>query len=300
MQLLDEAYLCSHLKKRERSSHKGTYGTLCAVVGSDNYRGAAVLSCGAALRSGAGIVRLCSTEAVCSALISRFPSATLCPLPGGVGGGLSPSALPELNASLKTADALLIGCGLGRSVDTENAVNSVLFAYQGNKVIDADALNIISETASLSELSARGRISPHSTVITPHVGEMSRLCGKSIESVKACPVETAVDFSLRYGCTVVLKDSFTVIAAPENSGNCRVYESHYGNAGLARGGSGDVLAGLIAGLLAQGYTAEMSATLGVLVHGLAADACAKELSMQAMLPSDLDGYICKLFARMGY
>lgn len=300
MQVLDETYLCSHLKKRERSSHKGTYGTLCAVVGSDSYRGAAVLSCGAALRIGAGIVRLCSTEAACSALISRYPSATLCPLPRTSSGMLSREALPRLTAALRTSDALLIGCGLGCSTDTENVVNTVLFGYRGGKVIDADALNTLAATGSLELLRAQGDGSAPSTVITPHIGEMSRICQKSIGEIKAAPEETAVDFSVKHGCVTVLKDSFTIIAAPQPGGDCRTYVSHCGNAGLARGGSGDVLAGLIAGLLAQGYSAEESATLGVLVHGLCADECARERSMQAMLPSDLDEYLCALLVRIGY
>lgn len=297
---LNEKYLITHLKKRIPESHKGTYGTLCAVVGSENYRGAAVLSCGGALRSGVGIMKLCSAETVCAAVAASFPSATFCPLPKTDDGMISASAIQTLNKCLPNASALLIGCGLGQSQDTAELVKHLVTSFQGRTVLDADALNLLSSANSTDILDLNTANNVTNKVITPHIGEMSRLCGKSIAAIKASPELCAVEFSLKYNCVTVLKDFYTVIAAPNVEKKCNTYISRLGNAGLAKGGSGDVLAGIIGGLLAQGYTAEESATIGVTLHGLSADLCASENSMQAMLPSDLDRYICKVLAKAGY
>ncbi len=243
-----------------------------------------------ALRSGAGIVRLCSTERVCSAVTAQYPSATLLPLPESTEGYISKAAAPVILNTVKPADVLLLGCGLGQCADTANTVNLLLFGSKCRKVVDADALNLIAATDSLSELKRRSALK--SCVITPHIGEMSRLTGRSISEISEAMEATALEFTREYGCVTVLKSHKTVIALPNEE---TVYISELGNSGLAKGGSGDVLAGLIAGLLAQGYTEKDSALLGVCVHGSAADLCASERSMQAMLPSDLGEYICRVF-----
>ena len=280
----------SILKPRPNNSHKGTFGTVNAVVGCARYRGAATLSVMGALRSGAGIVRLCSTEKVCSAVTAQYPSATLLPLPENAEGYISKNAVPVILNTVNPTDALLLGCGLGQCADTANAVNLLLFGAKCKKLIDADALNLLAATGVLTE--AKNRNALQGCVITPHIGEMSRLTGRSISEIAESMENTAQEFSNEYGCVTVLKSHRTVIAVPSEE---TVYVSELGNSGLAKGGSGDVLAGLIAGFLAQGYTEKDSAILGVTVHGIAADLCAKELSMQAMLPSDLDTYICKVF-----
>ena len=183
-----------------------------------------------------------------------------------------------------------MGCGLGQCADTGNVVNRLIFGTDCRKVIDADALNLLSATGSLHSLKATKALK--NCIITPHIGEMSRLTGKTVselyDNMEAC----AAEFSKEYCCVTVLKSHKTVIAVPNND---TVYISEAGNSGLARGGSGDVLAGLIAGFLAQHYTEEESAILGVAVHSSAAALCANERSMQAMLPSDLGEYICKIF-----
>lgn len=306
MKILTREYLLENLKKREASSHKGTYGTLCSVVGSGNYRGAAVLSASGALRSGVGILRLCSTERVCAAVASCYPSSTFLPLEETAEGMISAKSLSRLNDAVKTANTLLIGCGLGISADTSALVGRLLSFFQGRTIIDADALNIIA--ANDMEFSGFAALNPQTSVlkeqpkviITPHVGEMSRLCKKTISEIKKDPEKAAVEYSLKHGCVTVLKDNSTVIAVPNEYGECNTYICSLGNAGLAKGGSGDVLAGLIAGIFTQGYTAEQSACIGVLIHSLAAELCAKERSMTAMLPSELSEYVAKLLADLGY
>jgi NAD(P)H-hydrate epimerase len=280
----------SLLKPRPKDSHKGSFGTVNAVVGCARYRGAATLSVMGALRSGAGIVRLCSTEKVCSAVTVQYPSATLLPLPETAEGYIAKAAAPAVLSTVKTTDALLLGCGLGQCADTGAAVNLLISTAKCRKVIDADALNLLSATGALPEVKKNGAL--RGCVITPHVGEISRLTGKSISEISENMESTAQEFVSEYGCVTVLKSHRTVIAVPNEE---TVYISELGNSGLAKGGSGDVLAGLIAGLLAQGYTAKDSALLGVCIHGFAADLCASERSMQAMLPSDLGEYICRIF-----
>lgn len=278
------------LRPRPNDSHKGTFGTVNAVVGCSRYRGAAALSVMGALRSGAGIVRLCSTERVCSAVTVQYPSATLLPLPETADGYLSATAVSEILKTVKPTDTLLLGCGLGQCADTGNAVNRLVFGSKCRKLIDADALNLLALTGSLKEAKVSGALK--NCIVTPHVGEASRLTGKPVSEISDNMESTALEFSREYGCVTVLKSHKTVIATPSGD---TVYMSEMGNSGLAKGGSGDVLAGLISGFLAQGYSEEDSAILGVAVHGSAADLCAGERTEQAMLPSDLGEYICKVF-----
>ena len=283
------------LKSRPSDSHKGTMGTVNAVVGCSRYRGAAVLSVMGALRAGAGIVRLCGTEKVCAAVAAQYPSATLLPLGENAEGYISADSVSEIINAVKPTDVLLIGCGLGQCADTANTVNRLIFGLKNKKVIDADALNLLVSSDSLSVAKNVGALK--NCIATPHIGEISRLCGKPISEISDSMESAAQEFSETYGCVTVLKSHRTVIAAP-GDGNIDVYVSELGNTGLARGGSGDVLAGIIAGFLAQGYTLSESAVLGVAVHGSAADLCASERSMQAMLPSDLGEYICRLFSTL--
>ena len=161
------------LKKRERISHKGTYGTVNAVVGSEKYRGAAVLALMGALRSGVGIARVCSVEKVCAAAVAHYPSAVLLPLEDE-NGGISASAADGVISTLKPTDALLIGCGLGCVAGTVSAVNRLIFTFKGKMVIDADGLNALTVSGALAE--AERSCALNGCVVTPHFGEMSRLC----------------------------------------------------------------------------------------------------------------------------
>lgn len=280
----------SILKPRPKDSHKGSFGTVNAVVGCARYRGAATLSVMGALRSGAGIVRLCSTEKVCSAVTVQYPSATLLPLPETDEGLISMDSVPLLLKTVKKEDSLLIGCGLGQCADTANTVNRMLISARCKKVVDADALNLIAPIETLGMI--KNQKSLCGSIITPHVGEAARLMGRSISDVSENVESAALEITKELGCVTVLKSHKTVITVPDED---TLYISELGNSGLSKGGSGDVLAGLIAGFIAQGYTEKESALLGVCIHGTAADLCAKERSMQAMLPSDLDTYICKVF-----
>ena len=295
---LDTKYIRSLLRPRNKEGHKGSYGTLQCIVGSDCYRGASVLSAMGALRSGAGIVRICSVEKACAAVAKTYPSATLLPLADNGAGMISAKEIGRIIEASSSASALLIGCGLGQSADTAAVVGFLLSAFKGGAVVDADALNLIALGGNARQtLSVCGAAYP-TRVITPHIGEMSRLTGKSADIIKREPEIAAAEFSAEYGCVTVLKDYRTVIAVPDASEafGASTYLWERPNSGLAKGGAGDVLAGLIGGFLAQGYSAADSAVLGVGIHGIAAEMCASERTEDAMLPSELGEYICRAFS----
>ena len=270
----------NNLKRLPQECHKGSNGTLNIIAGSEEFRGAADLCVSGALRTGCGIVRLISEEKVIASVAARHPSCIFLPTE-------STDALKKHIFALNTG-VFLIGCGIGQSEKSASAVFSVL-AKPSKAVLDADALNIISANPQM-----RYQLKGH--IVTPHVMEFSRLTGLSVDEIKRSPTTHSAEFSKKYGCVTVLKDSVTVIATPNES----VYLSELASEGLSKGGSGDVLSGIIGGILAQGYTAEDSAVIGVAIHACASQICSNELGKRSMLPSDLEIYVARLLASLGY
>ncbi len=267
----------SILRPIEKTANKGTNGTLSIVAGSECYRGAACLSVGGAMKTGVGIVRLVSVERAVECTASRFPSATFLPVkPNADGMQEHTDFLRRLGVISEKSRAVLCGCGLGIGADTERIVGDILDIELPN-VIDADGLNLLAKNMEW----LKKRNAP--TVITPHVGEMSRLCGKSISEIKSDRKRAAEELAKKYGITVVLKDDITHISSPDGVS----YICALGNEGLAKGGSGDVLAGMISGFLAQGYSAEESAVLGCALHGIKAMEAARVLGVREMRPENL-------------
>ena len=277
---ISQSVLSERLRKIDKNAHKGTNGTLNIVAGSARYRGAADLCVGAALRTGCGIVRLISEEAVIDTVANRHPCCTFQPI--GTVSEVTGAIIGHKN------EAFLIGNGLGVCPSSARATVTALGSVK-RAVLDADALNVLALNKEYYPLLK-------DKIITPHVGEFSRLTGKSISEIKDDLISSATEFTSEYGCVTVLKDSVTVIACPSTS----VYVSDCASEGLSKGGSGDVLAGLIAGFLAQGYTPENSAVIGVAVHALSSVDAAKSLGVRSILPSDLEEFICKLFAKLGF
>ena len=282
----DEDMVFSSIRKRPRASHKGTFGKLLCITGSANFSGAAAISAAGALRMGAGIVTVATTERVQSLIAPVIPEATFLPLPANKDGGISVSAAEALLPAIKRASAVLIGCGLGCTEDSAALVKFVINAAECPLIIDADALNSICGEPDVLLAAAK------TPIITPHMGEMARLCKKPPEEIAAARTEIASDFSARYNCVLVLKDSSTVIASP----NGDIFFNTTGNPGLSKGGSGDLLAGMIASLSAQGFIETASAVCGVYLHGLAADKAAENLSEYGMLPTDIPTYLCRILA----
>ena len=271
------------------NAHKGSNGTLTVISGSAAYRGAPSLAVGAALRTGCGITRLISIEKIISSVQLQHPCCTFLPVSESSNGTIGADCASAIYSCAGKTDAFLIGCGLGQSAEVSSAVSAV--AVCGKKaVLDADALNIISQNPSIYSAFKNGFI------VTPHVGEMSRLTGASIPEIKNDLPKYAKAFSLEHRCVTVLKDSVTVISTEAGE----IYRSSLGNEGLSKGGSGDVLAGLIAGFAAQDYSLSEAAIIGCAVHGLSANLCAEENGKMAMLPSDLEKYTVKLLASLGF
>lgn len=265
------------LPTRTPESHKGSYGKVLAVCGSSPYRGAAVLSVMGALRTGAGLVTLAAPECVAAAAAARIPEAIFLP----------DAAQERILKEVSRSEVCLLGCGLSADADTAQLAKKALDASMGVVVLDAGALCSLAD--DISAITAFAQSQP--LIVTPHPGEMARLCRCSVEDIEKERTSCALDFALSTGAITVLKGHETLIACPDGT----LYENHTGNAGLARGGSGDILAGMIAGLAAQGMSAEHAAAAGVFLHGLSADRCAARLSMQGMLPSDILTDLCNIF-----
>lgn len=255
------------LPERWPAGHKGTFGRVLVVAGSRGMAGAATLAVRGAQRIGAGVVILAAPAGLNGVYATSVPEAMTMALPEDEAGALAKAAVGPVLDGLQRADAVVLGPGLGTGPGARAVVESVLEQARVPVVLDADALNIVaSRPEPLS--SERGRSLP--LVLTPHPGEMARLLGTTAEQVAARPVEAAGEASRRWGAVVALKGAPTVTAEPEG----HVYVNGSGSALLASGGSGDVLAGVVAGLLAQGATCVDAAVAGVYVHGRAGNLAA--------------------------
>ena len=291
---ITEEFVWQNIPRRARDSHKGTFGTVLAVAGSAYYRGAALLAAEGAMRTGAGIVTLASVEPVLAAAVARTPECCLCPCIAGAEGGISPESIPRIQR--QKATVLLLGPGLGgaaqsaaRAAETRALVQTLLPAFAGSAVLDADGLN------AAAQLLAAGEAFPHPAgelIVTPHPGEMARLTELSAAQINADREETARTYAQKWNVVVVLKGSRTVVAAPDG----RVCVNPTGNPGLARGGSGDVLSGMTAALLACGLPAFEAAACAVYLHGAAADRAAAVLGEYGMLPHDILPQLGRIFA----
>lgn len=255
------------LKSRDSFSHKGHYGHALLVCGSKNMMGAALLAAGGALRSGCALVTAHVPAEGAVALNVSCPSAMLSP-------DLS-DCFSSVPARLDRYNAIGIGCGLGTSDETMAAFAQLLQAVSVPLVLDADALNLLSRRHDL------WHCVPPGSVLTPHIGELRRLTGAwNGEEDK---LDRVRELARRLQSVVVVKGAHTMVMLPDG----RAVFNSTGNAGMAKGGCGDVLTGLVAGLLARGYTAEQAALLGVYFHGQAGDAAARKFGMESMNSRDL-------------
>lgn len=270
-------YLRPRLLHRDNNSHKHDYGRLLIVAGCETMPGAAVLATGGALRSGCGLVRLHSTARALQAVVNAYPSAML-----SDDFGEHFSSLPE---HLERYSAIAIGPGLGWSPGTLNIFMDLLSEASRlriSTVLDADALNILSVLPEWHELI------PPGSVLTPHKGELRRLLPAETDAERE---SLAWELCAETGCTIVMKGYHSRVFLPD--GTCLVNTT--GNPGMAKGGSGDVLTGLIGGLMARGYTAPDAAALGVWVHGFAGDTLTGICTAEAYDSRDLIGHLADGF-----
>ncbi len=264
----------SYIPERKADTNKGSYGKVLSITGSKNMAGASYFSSYAACVSGAGLVYCMTHEDNRTIIQSLFPDAVLLTYEDY-------SKAQELLADyIKKATVAVIGCGLGTGNDAKEILYRFLQTADIPVVIDADALNLIALDDKLKDLlsSYKGE-----AVLTPHIGEASRLLDTGIKDIKASPIEFAQKLSGLFSCTVVLKDAVSVTI--EKSG--RVHINTSGNNAMSKGGSGDALAGLIAGLIAQGNDPEVAAWLGVYIHGLAGEAASTVTGRYSMTAEDL-------------
>jgi len=263
------------LPVRRGAGHKGVYGTVLALVGATGFAGAAAMCAEGALRAGAGLCQVACPASVADVVATKVTEATLRPLPGDADGGLAAAAADRLPALLGGAEAVVAGPGLGRGTGVRAVVGRLLQVYAGPVVLDADALNAVDLPTIRG---AAGRV-----VVTPHPGEAGRLLGCSAGEVQADRQAAVRRLAAEGRCVAVLKGAGTLIAAADGPIAC----NPTGNDGMGTGGSGDVLAGLIAGLCAEGAEPHAAAIAGVYVHGLAGDLAAEALGRRAMLAGDI-------------
>jgi len=279
-ELINNEWARSVLPIRLLEANKGSFGRVLVVAGSINYIGAAYLACSGAMRVGAGLVTLATASSLQPILAAKLTETTYLPLPESNPGIISDGAADLVLDELKNYQALLLGCGLGQSEQAMSFIRSVLFQTKSALpplVLDADAINTLAKTPGWWQKLTGDAI------LTPHPGEMSRLTGMSVAEIQADRADTTVRVASEWNKTAILKGAYTVVAAPD--GQCRI--SPVANPGLASAGTGDVLAGVIVGLLAQGLSHFDAATLGVWLHAQAGEAVKAELGDAGMIASDL-------------
>ena len=265
------------LKKRPKDSHKGDFGHIFILAGSRGLTGAAALCSNAALRSGAGLVTLGIPVSLNSIMSRKLTEVMTLSLAETKEQTLSLKAEQEILKKANSSDAIVIGPGLSRNAETGKLIRNLVVKIEKPMVLDADALNAVSgKTEILGKIKTK-------YIITPHPGEMARLTNKSLNYIKNNRLIVAKKFSHDYNAVVVLKGAGTIVA--ESGG--KYYVNTTGNPGMATAGSGDVLAGIIAGFLGQGLNEFDAARSGVYMHGLAGDIAAEDKGEAGLIAGDI-------------
>lgn len=283
MKVICPEYIKDIMPKRQADANKYSVGSLLCVAGSKGMAGAAILCAKAALKMGVGYVKCVVTEDIYPIVSSAVPEAVFMILPEGDGGFVCSRYTKEIIKAAPKADAVLAGCGIGKSEDSKSIVESLLFETDTPVLLDADGINVLSMHIDILKEIRKP------VVLTPHEGEMKRLTGVSSSLIHKNREETAKGFCDEYNAVLVLKGKDTLVAHNGED----FYVNPTGNPGLAVAGSGDVLSGMIASLMAQGAAPFDAAKAGVYLHGLSADFAASELTEYSLLPSDVIDYIPK-------
>jgi len=292
LELLTSRQARGWLPGRPEDANKGTFGKVLVVGGSVRYVGAPRLAAEAAYRAGAGLVTIACPAALVSSLAPGLAEATWLPQEASATGGLAGTAAIALRGEWAAFEAAVVGPGMGNDDETRAFMWTVLpdlgSQLPRGCVIDADALNALSVMAEAAE-----RV-PANAVLTPHPGELARLMGTTVADVQARRMEVALEAAVKFGCTVVLKGAHSVIAQADG----RRALSPFANPLLATAGSGDVLAGMIAGYLAQGLDAYEAACLGVYLHGAAGESLREEMGDAGLLAGELSARLPRVVREM--
>lgn len=286
---VDEAYAASLFRRRSRTAHKGSNGHLLIIAGSTGKSGAAALAANSAMRSGAGLVTLAAPASIHSVLEVKTTEAMTVPLVDNGSGALSTAAFAEIEALLPGRNVLAIGPGVGLSAGTVALVREVVASATLPLVLDADGLNAFAGQPSLLLKSPSPAL-----LLTPHPGEMARLAGITVAEVERDRLAVAARFAISHKSYLILKGARTVIAAPDG----RLAINGSGNPGMASGGMGDVLTGVLSALLAQGYEPFVACCLGVFCHGLAGDLAAEAMGEAGLIATDVQERLPSAFKRL--
>lgn len=284
--IFDQKDAANLLPARKENSHKGTFGRLLVIGGSNNMPGAPLLCANASLRSGCGITVLALPH---SAAKKVSPSELiLLPLPED-GGAISYDAIGGLQNELKNSNAVAIGCGMGQSEGAYKVLEYILNNYENPILIDADGLNVLAKNLGLLK-----RAKSKNIVLTPHPKEFSRLSGLSADEILKNPYKCAREFSSAYNVNVILKGAHSAITTKDGT----TYISPFATSALSKAGSGDVLSGIISSLLAQGLSPEHACLLGVTIHGLCGVLAQMDYSAYSVIATDLINFIPKAIKQL--
>lgn len=259
------------LPERKPEIHKGDCGNILLLCGSRGYTGAPALAAMGALRCGAGLVYMAVPESIYPIIAGKLLEPIVLPMPDN-DGKFSEDCIPVIEKYIDRMDAVLIGPGMGQSKETQRVTEWVLSNYKGTVVVDADGINVLCQHKDI--LRERTGV----TILTPHCGEFSRLCPNMVGDRNSVAVAAAIDLN----AIILLKGHNTVITDGK-----RTYINPTGNPGMAVGGSGDVLSGVIVALLGMGIPPLEAAACGAWLHGMAGDICCEEIGQYGMLPSDM-------------
>ena len=280
--IIDKPLIKELLPKRKIYGHKGTFGRLSCIAGSPGMTGAAYMCSTAALRSGCGTIKLYVPESVSSVLEQKTTEVMTHPLPENF-------IAAEITAAAASSDAVLFGCGTGRTQEIKEALESLITTSDVPLIIDADGLFELARNMDVLE----EKSCP--IILTPHLGEMARMSGDSVAELTERPLLCASRFAVKHGVTLVLKSARTVVAAPDG----RTFVNIMGNSGMAKGGSGDTLAGIVASLAAQGADTLSAAVCGVGIHALSGDISRTKTGSEfSTTPLDLIDNLGKAFAEI--
>jgi NAD(P)H-hydrate epimerase len=274
---IDKNIVKKAIIERSDDANKGSCGSLLSVCGCYGMAGAAIMAGKASLKCGLGLLKMALPKSIYPIAASNILESVYFSLEETAQGKISKSNIPFLLKQAEISKTVLVGCGISVCDDTKAVVYEIIRNCSKPILLDADALNCVSKNIDILK-SAKAPV-----IITPHSGEMARLTGLSIKEVNSNREKTAVEFAEKYGVICVLKGAGTVIASPDG----QTFINPTGNSGMATGGSGDVLAGMISSLLAQGAEPLYSAVGGVYLHGLAGDIAAEKYGKISMLPTDL-------------
>ncbi len=284
--LLDEENAADLLPDRKLQGHKGTFGKVLVIGGSKGMSGAPNLVAESVLKTGAGLVKVAVPDFFANQGIN-FKKEIITEFLPSQAETLSLKAYDNIKEIKDNADILAVGPGLSQSKDIEKLIEKILLNIKKPIVLDADGINAINDLELLYNREAP-------LILTPHPGEMSRLIDKSIKEIKKNKLDIARNFASKYGVFLVLKGATTVIALPDGD----IYLNPNGNNGMATAGSGDVLTGIIAGLMAQGLTTKEAAVLGPYLHGKSGDKARETLTSYSLLASDIINYLAKTFKEL--